>query len=147
MSVQVWDSRRFAEREGIRCGFSFETTKRLPVTTVTVLTLDSRSASSRAKEPSLAVALELKVQQQRNKRCVLSRVDPPSRGQCNARILVVDNDQVVLHLNSVILRQKGHEVVVCHDAIEAAAIVKAKEIEVLVFAVRYGNSARTAESG
>ena len=44
----------------------------------------------------------------------------------------MDNDQVILHLNSVILRKKGYEVVVCRDAIAAAAIVQAKEIDLAI---------------
>ena len=62
----------------------------------------------------------------------MTRVDPPGCSQCSARILVVDNDQVILHLNSVILRKKGYEVVVCRDAIAAAAIVKVNEIDLAI---------------
>jgi len=39
---------------------------------------------------------------------------------------------MILHLNSSILRKKGYEVVVCHDAAAAVAIVKAREIDLAI---------------
>ena len=62
----------------------------------------------------------------------LTRVDPLAPRQYNPCVLIVDDDQVILHLNSSILRKKGYEVVVCRDAAAAVAIVKAKEIDLAI---------------
>ena len=97
--------------------------------------------------PAGQVLLEKQLQTtKRDEVGFLTRVDPLAHRQYSPCVLVVDDDQVILHLNSSILRKKGYEVVVCRDAPAAVAIVKAREIDlaILDFQMHTTNGAELA---
>lgn len=48
------------------------------------------------------------------------------------RVLCVDGDEFGAYVEATILRREGYEVLACSDALEAAAIAKAQEIDVAV---------------
>ena len=44
----------------------------------------------------------------------------------HGRILIVDDEEVILHLVSAMLRQQGYEVVTCRSSVEAIALYRAE---------------------
>ena len=52
--------------------------------------------------------------------------------RCRYRVLCVDNDDFGAYVEATILSRQGYEVLACSDALEAAAIAKAEEIDLAV---------------
>ena len=59
-----------------------------------------------------------------------------TRSRYRYRVLCVDGDQFGAYVEATILRREGYEVLACSDALEAAAIAKAQEIDVAVLSYR-----------
>lgn len=58
------------------------------------------------------------------------------RSRYRYRVLCVDGDEFGAYVEATILRREGYEVLACSDALEAAAIAKAHEIDVAVLSYR-----------
>ena len=58
------------------------------------------------------------------------------RSRYRYRVLCVDNDEFGAYVEATILRREGYEALACSDALEAAAIAKAEEIDLAVLSYR-----------
>ena len=58
------------------------------------------------------------------------------RSRYRYRVLCVDDNEFGAYVEATILRREGYEAVACSDALEAAAIVKAEEIDLAVLSYR-----------
>jgi len=58
------------------------------------------------------------------------------RSRYRYRVLCVDNDEFGAYVEATILRREGYEVLACSNALEAAAIAKAQEIDLAVLSYR-----------
>lgn len=54
------------------------------------------------------------------------------RSRYHYRVLCVDDNEFGAYVQATILRREGYEVLACSDALEAAAIAKAEEIDLAV---------------
>ena len=58
------------------------------------------------------------------------------RSRYRYRVLCVDDNEFGAYVEATILRREGYEALACSDALEAAAIVKAEEIDLAVLSYR-----------
>jgi CheY-like chemotaxis protein len=58
------------------------------------------------------------------------------RSRYRYRVLCVDDNEFGAYVEAAILRHEGYEVLTCCDALEAAAIAKAEEIDLAVLSYR-----------
>src|SRR5579871_3841123 len=58
------------------------------------------------------------------------------RSRYRYRVLCVDGDEFGAYVEATILRREGYEVLACSNALEAAAIAKAQEIDLAVLSYR-----------
>ena len=59
-----------------------------------------------------------------------------NRSRFRYRVLCVDDNEFGAYAEATILRHEGYEVLACSDALEAAAIAKAEEIDLAVLSYR-----------
>jgi len=60
------------------------------------------------------------------------RRNESNRSRYRYRVLCVDDNEFGAYVEATILRREGYEVLACSDAMEAAAIAKAEEIDLAV---------------
>src|SRR5438309_7800591 len=60
------------------------------------------------------------------------------RSRLRYRVLCVDDNEFGAYVQATILRREGYDVLACSDALEAAALAKAEEIDLAVLS--YGMS-------
>jgi len=59
-----------------------------------------------------------------------------NRSRFRYRVLCVDSNEFGAYVEATVLRREGYEVLACSDALQAAAIAKAEEIDLAVLSYR-----------